>query len=129
MKLGYVISYVDDVEITMAFYEKAFQLAPAFLHESKTYGELDTGFTKLAFCSKELAKSNGVDFVENSLDTQPPGIEIALVCDDVESAFKLACDAGAVSVKNPSKKPWGQTVAYVRDINGVLVELCTPVGS
>jgi hypothetical protein len=25
-------------------------------------------------------------------------------------------------------KPWGQTVAYLRDINGVLVELATPMG-
>jgi lactoylglutathione lyase len=24
--------------------------------------------------------------------------------------------------------PWGQTVAYVRDNNGFLVELCTPMG-
>jgi hypothetical protein len=24
--------------------------------------------------------------------------------------------------------PWGQTIAYVADINGFLVELCTPVG-
>ena len=23
--------------------------------------------------------------------------------------------------------PWGQTIAYVADINGFLVELCTPV--
>lgn len=24
--------------------------------------------------------------------------------------------------------PWGQTIAYVADINGFLVELCTPMG-
>jgi len=24
--------------------------------------------------------------------------------------------------------PWGQTIAYVADINGFLVELCTPDG-
>jgi len=23
--------------------------------------------------------------------------------------------------------PWGQTIAYVADINGFLVELCTPM--
>jgi lactoylglutathione lyase len=28
----------------------------------------------------------------------------------------------------PTKKPWGQTVAYVRDLDGHLVELCTPMG-
>ena len=25
-------------------------------------------------------------------------------------------------------KLWGQTVGYVRDINGLLIEICTPVG-
>ncbi len=25
--------------------------------------------------------------------------------------------------------PWGQTVAYVTDINDILVEICTPAGS
>ncbi len=28
----------------------------------------------------------------------------------------------------PSTKPWGQTVAYVRDLNGTLVEIGAPVG-
>lgn len=28
----------------------------------------------------------------------------------------------------PFEKPWGQTVGYVRDINGVLIELCSPMG-
>jgi lactoylglutathione lyase len=28
---------------------------------------------------------------------------------------------------DPKKKPWGQTVAYVRDLDGFLVEICTSV--
>jgi len=36
--------------------------------------------------------------------------------------------AGARLVQAPEQMPWGQTVAYVADINDVLVELCTPVG-
>ena len=38
-----------------------------------------------------------------------------------------ALKAGAASVTPPETKPWGQTVAYVRDNNGFLVELCTPL--
>ncbi|MDR7307276.1 hypothetical protein J2X15_002563 [Rhodoferax saidenbachensis] len=31
--------------------------------------------------------------------------------------------------KNPQEvMPWGQTIAYVADSNGFLVELCTPMG-
>ncbi|WP_353954881.1 hypothetical protein [uncultured Methylobacterium sp.] len=37
--------------------------------------------------------------------------------------------AGALPVAAPMTKPWGQTVAYVRDGDGVLVELCSAVGA
>ena len=35
---------------------------------------------------------------------------------------------GARLVQAPEAMPWGQTVAYVADLEGFLVELCTPVG-
>ena len=40
-----------------------------------------------------------------------------------------AADLGARLVQAPEQMPWGQTVAYVADINGALVELCTPMGA
>ena len=62
MKFGYTILYVEDVEKTIEFYESAFGLNKLFIHESGDYGELDTGDTKLAFVSYELAESNDVGF-------------------------------------------------------------------
>jgi len=53
---------------------------------------------------------------------------VAFACDDVAAAFEHAVAAGATAVAEPTQKPWGQTVAYVRDGDGVIVELCTPVG-
>jgi len=50
------------------------------------------------------------------------------VTDDVRAAFARAVAAGAVALMPPKDKPWGQTVGYVRDLNGALVELCTPMG-
>ena len=55
--------------------------------------------------------------------------EGSFVTDDVASAYKKALAAGAAKVTPPKEKPWGQTVAYVRDLNGFLVELCTAVES
>ena len=34
-------------------------------------------------------------------------------------------DEGGLS--EPATKPWGQTVAYLRDNSGFLVEICTPM--
>lgn len=126
MKLGYTILYVEDVENTVGFYESAFGLKRLFIHESGDYGELDTGDTKLAFVSYELAELNDVGFSKPS-DNRTSTMEIALVTDDVEDAFNSAVRAGAIEVQEPKEKPWGQTVGYVRDINGFLIELCTPI--
>ena len=47
--------------------------------------------------------------------------------DDVPAATARAVAAGARLVSEPQQMPWGQTIAYVGDLNGFLVELCTPV--
>lgn len=127
MKLGYVIIYVPDVSIAADFYEAAFGLRRRFVHESG-YAEMETGGTALAFATEALAGSNGIAFRTNRAgDALAAGVEIALVCDDVASAFARALEVGASEVRPPAEKPWGQTVAYVRDLNGILVELCSPV--
>ncbi|GJM15843.1 MAG: lactoylglutathione lyase [Thermodesulfobacteriota bacterium] len=127
MKLGYTILYVEDVKETLKFYEEAFGFKELFLHESGDYGELDTGDTKLAFASHVLAESNDVGFSKSSKNKEKSTMEIALVTDDVRVAFDRAVRAGAIALHQPKEKPWGQTVAYIRDLNGFLVELCSPI--
>ncbi len=129
MKLGYTILYVEDVLKTVEFYERAFRLKRKMVHESNMYGEMETGETTLAFCVDGLAETHGFNYRKNTPGDTPAGVEIALVTDDVEAAFKTACDAGAYPQKEPETKPWGQTVSYVRDINGCLIEICSPIGS
>ncbi len=128
MKLSYTILYVKDVPSSVAFYEKAFSLKQRFIHESKQYAEMETGETLLAFASNELAKSNlPQGFQENSLSNLPAGVEIGFVDDDVPFSFENAVNAGAVAVVEPKVKPWGQTVAYARDSDGVLIEIASPM--
>lgn len=129
MRLGYVMAHVESVAATLAFWNQAFGLATRFQHESGGYGELDTGATVLAFASLELAATHVPAGIEPLSRTErPTGIEVALVADDVAAAWQRALQAGAAPVAAPSVKPWGQTVAYVRDNNGLLVELCTAMG-
>jgi uncharacterized glyoxalase superfamily protein PhnB len=125
MKLGYTIIYVADVPATLAFYEKAFGLKRRFLHESNLYAELDTGNTVLAFAGEPMA--SGLAIRPNRKDDAPAGFEIAFVTDDPGAAYSKAVAAGASAVKPPAAKPWGQIVGYVRDLNGCLVEICSPV--
>lgn len=129
MKFGYTIVYVADVRAAAEFYGAAFGLATRFVHESGDYAELDTGETTLAFATHQLGEAN-LPAGYTPLDglPAPAGIELAFVTDDVAAAVASAVAAGATLVREPTLKPWGQTVAYVRAPDGVLIELCTPAG-
>jgi len=129
IKFAYTILYVKDVTKAIAFYEKVFKLERKFISESADYGELSTGETTLSFAKHEFINQqlNG-GFVESRTGTPPLGMEIAFATDNVEKLFEAALKAGAKEVKQAEKKPWGQTVAYVRDLDGFLIEICTPIG-
>jgi lactoylglutathione lyase len=127
-RLGWVIVYVGSVEQALAFYERAFGLARKFIDESGSFGELDTGATTLAFVSEQLAGSHlEGGFRRGTLDAPPCNIELCLVFDDVAAAHEHAVSAGCTPLSAPELKPWGQTVAYVRDPFGTLVELASPL--
>ena len=128
MKYGYTIVYVSSVQDTLEFYNKAFGFEIRFLHESKAYGELDTGDTTLAFASHEMGDLNlGGKYVRANVSDDPLGVELAFVTEDVSGAYTKAVAAGAIALKNPEVKPWGQTVAYVRAADGSLIELCSRI--
>ncbi|MBO9563897.1 MAG: VOC family protein [Niastella sp.] len=129
LQFGYTILYVQDVVKTIEFYENAFGLKRAFIADTAEFGQLDTGGTSLAFATIELISHEiPGGFIAGSSKQQPLGMEVAFTTTDVDAAFQTALKAGATEVSRPAVKPWGQTVAYVRDLNGFLVELCTPIG-
>lgn len=128
VKFGYTILYVRDVEKSMSFYEKAFGFERKFIMEN-LYGELNTGGTTLSFASLDVAKSNLKNgFTESSNDNKPFAIEIGFTTENVQEVYDNAIKEGAVPESPPQWKPHGQTVSYVRDPDGFLVEICTPMG-
>ncbi len=127
MKLGYTILYVPDVAATVAFYERAFGIERRFIHESGQYAEMETGATALAFAAEHFVAETCHSFRRNRRQDQAARAEVTFVTEDVERSFKHATEAGAQSVVEPMQKPWGQTVSYVRDLNGFVVEICNEV--
>ena len=127
MKLGYTIIYVADVPKTVAFYEAAFGLKRRFVHESNLYAEMDTGDTVLAFAGNEAAEMNGLAISPNDPKGPAAGWEICFVTEDVSAAFERAVSNGSQPVSTPQEKPWGQTVSYVRDLDGCIVEIASQV--
>ncbi|SED58621.1 Uncharacterized conserved protein PhnB, glyoxalase superfamily [Rhizobiales bacterium GAS191] len=129
MRLGYVVIFVPAVTAAVEFYERAFGLARRFIHESGQYAEMETGATALAFVDEAFVTAQGQGFRVNRPAEQPAGAEVALIAEDVRAAFGRALEAGATSYATPQEKPWGQTVARVRDANGFLVEICSAMSA
>jgi lactoylglutathione lyase len=124
MKFSHPTLFVKDVPKAIALYEQAFGFQQRFVHENGLFAELETGESTLHFAASEAVKyglSQG--FQEHSLSNLPAGIAICFVTDDVIAAFATAIAAGATVYAEPVVKPWGQTVAYVRDVDGILIEI------
>jgi catechol 2,3-dioxygenase-like lactoylglutathione lyase family enzyme len=121
--------FVRDVPATVQFYEAAFGLHMRYMHPSRGYAELDTGATLLAFVSEafqaDAALLGGRTIRFNRRELDPIAAHVAFVTSDLDADWRRAVDAGAEIVKLPERKPWGQTTGYLRDPNGVIVELCT----
>ena len=129
MDFTHITIYVKDIQQSLAFYKEAFGLETRFVHESGQYAELETGAVRIGLASENIAEMtlNG-QYRPNSLADLPGGFVISLTAEDVPAAFAQATAAGATAVVEPFTQPWGQEIAYVRDIDGVLVELEKWVG-
>lgn len=124
----YTILYVADVKKTMKFYMSTFGFSQRMLTPEHDYRELESGQTILSFASLTLANSNfDQDYQVSSLEKPPFGIELAFTTDDVLTLMEKAQENGAHLVSEMKTKPWGQQVGYVKDPNGFLIEVCTPM--
>jgi uncharacterized glyoxalase superfamily protein PhnB len=129
LQFRYTGFFVDDVPATVAFYGKAFGFRLRYMHPSSGYAELETGDTLLCFVGDAFVQGAGLlgsmVYAPNKADADPAAAQVAFVTDDMEADWARALAAGASIVKPPEAKPWGQTAGYLRDCNGVLVELST----
>lgn len=122
-KLGYVILYVDDLGKALKFYQDVFGFTEKM--RQGPYGELSTGATTLALSEREFVRSH------LGLRPGPKGdgsseVGFVVSSDELKACYQRALDAGATSVVEPKKQPWGQVISYVRDLDGHLIEICTP---
>ncbi|MFF5382314.1 VOC family protein [Pedobacter suwonensis] len=128
VKFSYTILYVKNVTESIEFYEKAFGLKRKFITPENDYGELLSGDTAISFADVKLANSNLPGGFQQSIKGQKPfGIELGFTTENVEMVFTQAVELGAIPLEKMKIKPWGQAVAYIQDINGFLIEICSPM--
>ena len=127
LTFGATSIFVDDVPSTLDFYRRAFGLETRFYDPDYEYGELETGGPPVAFGSHRLGARLLPGIYVRPETGQAFGVEIGFYTTDVQAAFSKAVAAGAVALAPPKIMPWGQTVAYVRSVEGTLVGLATPM--
>jgi len=130
IQYAYTILYVKDVPKTIEFYKKVLGFEQKMITPENDYGEIKSGTTTIAFANIELGQSNLKNgFIESNINNKPFGIELAFTTIDVEGTIKKALEHGAFLLEDPVTKPWGQKVGYIKDLNGFLLEICTPIES
>ena len=136
MELAGTVIYVDDVPPVLDFYSRAFGIETKFVDlDVEIPGRLDSEKYQFA----DLATEGGplqiashalgallLPGYERPPDGRPAGVELAFYVDDVQAAFDRAVTAGAAVVDHPKKAPWGQTLSYVRSIEGTFIGICSP---
>ncbi|CAM5613337.1 glyoxalase [Bacillus safensis FO-36b] [Bacillus safensis subsp. safensis] len=124
MKMKYTILYVNDVELSIYFYQQVLGFPIKLRVES--YVEFDTGDVTLSINSLQDAKEAlGLPVPEANQASHT--FEIGFVVDDVKQTIASMKEKGVSIIKEPAKKPWGQTVAYVSDPDGHFIEICDAV--
>ncbi|KEP30294.1 VOC family protein [Bacillus sp. FSL M8-0256] len=124
MKMKYTILYVNDVEASIHFYQHVLGFPIKLRVES--YVEFDTGDVTLSINSRQDVKEAlGLPVPEANQASHT--FEIGFVVDDVEQTIASMKKKGVSIIKEPAKKPWGQTVAYVSDPDGHFIEICDAV--
>ena len=125
VKFGYVLLFVENIERSIAFYTLALGL-PLRFHDGH-YAEMETGATSLGFVSREFAATQFPHpMPAPGLSSSEIGLVVARA--DVDTLYEQALAGGATSVLAPLERPWSQRVSYVRDPDGHLVEICSPIG-
>ena len=121
--LGYVVLFVEEFDLTLAFYTDKVGLPVRFRAEG--YAELAVEGSRFAL----LARSRVPELVGSAHAGRPaPGAHegaVTFLVEDVERAHRELSGRGVPFLGSPQNRPWGQRTAYFHDPEGHLIELAT----
>jgi len=127
MRLARIIRYVPNVAATAEFYARAFGLTQRGMI-GEDFIAMETGETVLTFAREGfVSQETGLEFTLSRPEAPPNPQDIVFEVADVAGAHGDALAAGGIEVAAPMDKPWGQTVSYLRDPDGALIQLCSPL--
>jgi lactoylglutathione lyase len=120
---------VSDVDACFLFYRDALGLPVLEDPEGGPYGALKAGpDVAIGLFRREFmtaAISSGSEVLSASREDR---VALILEVDDIDEVFARVARAGSAVVQPPTDRPeWGLRTAHVRDPDGNLIELMTPI--
>jgi len=121
MPLQHAALFVDDLEATLRFYREVLDLHPTTVDASGKYAEL----AGLAFLQHDLAEVTiPVGYLAASPGAKTLGVMLSFAVADLESTYEKVLIHGGQKITAPENN-----TAYVRDVNGILLELVLAAAS
>ena len=123
-KFASTVIYVPgSAKEVLDFYVAAFGLTLKYYDDAADFGELDTGECTIAVANHSAGEFMVGEMYSKSGDGFPKNVELAFFTNNVDLSYNTAVQKGCDGLCPPKAMPWGQTVAYVRSIEGTLIGL------
>jgi lactoylglutathione lyase len=118
--------YVSDVSRTVRFYEQAVGATCDHVDDDGSYAELQFGTLVTGVVHSDHARRYFPgEFRPHDPSDMAAAFELYIEVDDLGEAITRAREAGATQLSEPTERPWGQWSVFLRDPDGVVVELAT----
>ncbi|MGC5168507.1 VOC family protein [Luteimicrobium sp. DT211] len=122
MNLSATRIVTDDVDRLVTFYEAVTGTTPTRLHE--LFAELRTPTGTLAIASSRTVPAMGSGVAEAGANRS---VVLDFLVDDVDAAYARLRPVLTDLVREPADMPWGNRSLLLRDPDGNLVNLFTPL--
>jgi lactoylglutathione lyase len=119
-RLGYVILYVEDLEVSVAFYRDVVGLPYKFTDAG--YAEFGTDGTRFALYERRRA-----EWLTGGTVTPGPAAEIVLIIENVDACADRLARLGVSVLSGPADRPWGHRTLHIADPDGFVVEFAQEI--
>lgn len=124
-RLHQVYLMVRDVDRAVAFYRNGLGLD--LERRGERSAEFDTGAATLML-ERDFDESTLAGFgLEPPGESRGDGVIVVLFVDDVDATYERAVDADAEVLTEPRDVDWGRRLFLVRDPDGYVLEVSTPI--
>lgn len=119
-QLDYVILYVSDLTLSVAFYRDVVGLQHKFTDAG--YAEFATGETRFALYEQRRAA-----WLTRIPPAPGPAGQVVFVTEDVDSQALRLGRLGVDVLSGPADRPWGHRTLHIADPDGFVVEFAEPI--